>query len=133
MSLSVYQVLESVENGEGRFRTLRDVVFKTDRAGRPVFTVSGRMISFPVSWQGRRYVLKCLLDRNNERLAERNSVAVIVGQKIQQNSYLVDYRYLSNELLVFDDMGRSGYADVVLMEMSEGAKYLYVAFDEFCL
>lgn len=133
MSLSVYQVLESVENGEGRFRTLRDVVFETDRAGRPVFTVSGRMISFPVSWQGRRYVLKCLLDRNNERLAERNSVAVIVGQKIQQNSYLVDYRYLSNELLVFDDMGRSGYADVVLMEMPEGAKFLYVAFDEFCL
>ena len=133
MSLSVYQVLESVENGEGRFRSLRDVVFERDRTGRPVFTVSGRMISFPVSWQDRSYVLKCLLDRNNERLAERNSVAVIVGQKIQQNSYLVDYRYLSNELLVFDDMGRSGYADVVLMEMPEGAKYLYVAFDEFCL
>lgn len=33
MSLSVCQVLESVENEEGRFRTLRDVVFVTDRSG----------------------------------------------------------------------------------------------------
>ena len=31
MSLSVCQVLESVENEEGRFRTLRDVVFVTSR------------------------------------------------------------------------------------------------------
>lgn len=35
MSLSVCQVLESVENEEGRFRTLRDVVFVTDRSGIP--------------------------------------------------------------------------------------------------
>lgn len=133
MSLSVCQVLESVENGEGRFRTLQNVVFETDPAGCPVFTVSGRMISFPVSWQGWSYVLKCLLDRNHQRLVERNSVAVVVGQKIQQNGYLVDYRYLSNELLVFDDIGQSCYADVVLMEMPEGAKPLYIVFDELCL
>ena len=121
MSLSVCQVLESVENEEGRFRTLRDVVFVTDRSGRPVFTVSGRMISFPVSWQGCGYVLTCLLDRDHERFVRYSRVAGIIAQRIRKSTCLVDYRYLSQELLVFDDLGQSRYTDVVLMAFPRGA------------
>lgn len=132
MSLSVCQVLESVENEEGRFRTLRDVVFVTDRSGHPVFTVSGRMISFPVSWQRCGYVLTCLLDRDHERFIRYSRIAEIIAQRSRKSTCLVDYRYLSQELLVFDDLGQSRYTDVVLMEMPRGAKRLDTVFDELC-
>ena len=132
MSLSVCQVLESVENEEGRFRTLRDVVLVTDRSGRPVFTVSGRMISFPVSWQRCGYVLTCLLDRDHERFIRYSRIAEIIAQRSRKSTCLVDYRYLSQELLVFDDLGQSCYTDVVLMEMPRGAKRLDTVFDELC-
>lgn len=132
MSLSVCQVLESVENEEGRFRTLRDVVFVTDRSGHPVFTVSGRMISFPVSWQRCGYVLTCLLDRDHERFIRYSRIAEIIAQRSRKSTCLVDYRYLSQELLVFDDLGQSRYTDVLLMEMPRGAKRLDTVFDELC-
>lgn len=52
MALSIYNLIESVCNPAGRFKTLREIGVKTDEKGDPVFSYSGTTISFSVVWKG---------------------------------------------------------------------------------
>lgn len=66
MALSIYNLIESVCNPAGRFKTLREIGVKTDEKGDPVFSYSGTTISFSVVWKGRSYLLKCSLREEQE-------------------------------------------------------------------
>ena len=120
MALSIYNLIESVCNPAGRFKTLREIGVKTDEKGDPVFSYSGTTISFSVVWKGRSYLLKCSLREEQENtLSWRRIAAYLQGIR---SSFLVGYYYLSGEMLVFNDRGAAGYIDVVLMEYPRSSR-----------
>lgn len=75
MALSIYNLIESVCNPAGRFKTLREIGVKTDEKGDPVFSYSGTTISFSVVWKGRSYLLKCSLREEQENTLSWRRIA----------------------------------------------------------
>lgn len=131
MALSIYNLIESVCNPAGRFKTLREIGVKTDEKGDPVFSYSGTTISFSVVWKGRSYLLKCSLREEQENTLSWRRIAAYL-QRIR-SSFLVGYYYLSGEMLVFNDRGAAGYIDVVLMEYPDHMQPLDEFLEKACM
>ena len=116
MGLAIHNLIESVCNPSGRFKVLDGIRVKTDSKGDPVFLYKDKSVCFWVDWNGNGYVLKSFLHSREPVKASLQQIAEYlegIG-----SPFLVDYIYLSDEMLVFDDSGNSCYVDVVLMEYS---------------
>ena len=98
---------------------------KTDSKGDPVFLYKDRSVCFWVDWNGNGYVLKCFLHCQESDKASLQQIAEYLEGI--NSPFLVDYVYLNDEMLVFDDSGNSYYIDVVLMGYSSEM----VPMDEF--
>ena len=115
MGLAIHNLIESVCNPSGRFKVLDGIRVKTDSKGDPVFLYKDKSVCFWVDWNGNGYVLKSFLHSREPVKASLQQIAEYlegIG-----SPFLVDYIYLSDEMLVFDDSGNSCYVDVVLMEI----------------
>ncbi len=118
MICAVNNIIETLYNPQCRFRTLEGLLLDSAGIDDPVFSYGGAVANFRVRWRGKPYLLKCFLDRREEVTEALKRVSAYVsGLPV---SYLVDYRYLGNEMLVFDDFDRAHWVDVVLMERPEG-------------
>ncbi len=130
MICTVNNIIETLYNPEGRFRTLTDLVVEDAQIYDPVFSYGGAIVSFRVWWKNRPYWLKCFLNRSTiSEVALRRVAAQVMSMN---TPYLVDYQYWGNEMLIFDDLEQPRYIDVVLMERPEGellSRYLAEASD----
>lgn len=125
MGLAIHNLIESVCNPSGRFKMLDGIRVKTDSKGDPVFLYKDRSVCFWVDWNGNGYVLKCFLHCQESDKASLQQIAEYLEGI--NSPFLVDYVYLNDEMLVFDDSGNSYYIDVVLMGYSSEM----VPMDEF--
>ncbi len=130
MVCTVNNIIETLYNPEGRFRTLTGLTLEDAQIYDPVFSYGGAIVSFKVWWNHRPYWLKCFLNRSTiSEVALRRVAAQVMSM---DTPYLVDYQYWGNEMLIFDDLEQPRYIDVVLMERPEGellSRYLAEASD----
>lgn len=107
------QYLESISNSEGLFCTLSgvDVVDETYCSGNfgTVFRIT--------TDQGDR-ALKCFTRPQHGRLAAYEKIA----EAIRPSEYIVEYRYLNDEIFVYDDDNQEcgRYYPVLLMDWVDG-------------
>lgn len=118
MVCTVNNIIETLYNPEGRFRTLRGLTLDDAQIYDPVFSYGGAIVSFKVWWQHKPYLLKCFLNRDGISDVALRQVASHVMSL--DAPYLVDYQYWGDEMLIFDDLEQARYIDVVLMERPEG-------------
>ena len=120
MALAIHNLLETVCNPAGRFKMLDGIEVARDEFDDPVFSVTGKTTCFPVRWGDRSYVLKCFVRSQQDSKMVFRQIAEYLERVT--SPFLVDYVYLSEEMLVFNDNGESYYTDVILMEYPEGMK-----------
>lgn len=130
MITSINNLIETISNPEGRFLTLQGIYAEVDSVGIPIFTIRSGMVCFRTIWRGKRYMLKCRLVHDDK--FKKRMVDVCRRLNNVRPSYLVECRYLSDEMLIFDDLGSAFRVDVMIMEIAEGvtlSKYLAHACD----
>lgn len=130
MALAIHNLLETVCNPAGRFKMLDGIEVARDEFDDPVFSVTGKTTCFPVRWGDSSYVLKCFVRSQQDSKMVFRQIAEYLERVT--SPFLVDYVYLSEEMLVFNDNGESYYTDVILMEYPEGMKTLDEFMDEAC-
>lgn len=111
---STSQYIETLLNPEGLFQTLLGVsVLDGDE---PEFRSGNFGVVFKVSTLDGTRALKCFTQAQAGRLTayERISSAV------KPSEYMVDYRFLDNEIYVFDDCNNGQYYPILLMDWIEG-------------
>lgn len=59
----IVQYLDAIQQGAGSFDKLAGIVIERDEKGNPVFISGCNTVIFRVSWQGKRYGLKCFTSR----------------------------------------------------------------------
>ena len=119
MLISINNILETVCNPAGRFRTLTGIVPRYGENQEHNFLYSQGVACFAVMWEGKDYILKTIF--NNARFPEKGLRQVSAWLHNRPNPYFGDYRYLGNEMLVYDDAGNGHYCDIVLAEEAGGA------------
>lgn len=118
MAVTISQYIEAVQNPNGRFRTLKGIYPVTDESGEPRMTTGDICADFEVVFDGKPYILKCLLGasaKHGERLKE-----VSLFTQLIQTPFLVPYKYLEDEVTVFDTDGQPVTADVLLCAKPDG-------------
>ena len=118
MPVTINNIIETLLNPAGRFISLGDIAPRQDREGDPLFTYNGKTADFRIHWQQQDYVLKVAVSRQSNpdfSFAPLESVFREVPR-----DYLVDYRFLPTEMLVFDEAGNGHFLDIVLMQLPEG-------------
>ncbi len=96
------QYLFSIEDPYGLFRTLDDLVFERDAAGRIRYMVGNTAVNFPVHRAGAKYSLRCYF-HPTKRLKR------IYGEEL-----------LERELFLYDTPPHGRWVDVVLTPWIEG-------------
>lgn len=96
------QYLFSVEDSYGLFRTLEDLRFEHDEAGRISYRIGNSAITFPVWHEGTKYALRCYF-RPTEQLRR------IYGEEL-----------LRRELFLYDAPPHGRWVDVVFTPWIEG-------------
>lgn len=131
MSISINNIIETLCNPAGRFTSLEGIRLKPDEHGEAMFSFSGKTVDFQVWWNEESYVLKCCMrEQSGIQISPEKINAILDGYSC---SYLVDYRFLPAEMLIFDNMGTAHSVDVTLMKMPEGMpmdKFLVRACDD---
>ncbi len=109
---------ETMLHPQGRFGTLDQVVPAHDRHGEPDYTAGNHSVVFRVTVGDRMCALKCYTRENLQRK--------VLHQKIDDYfekhpaEYWVGFRYLEDEMMVFDALGGAGRYPVLLMDYVEG-------------
>lgn len=130
MMLSIDQLLETLSNPEGRFKTLLGIHLENEN-GEPGYLLrsGGAVAIFRVWLEERSCELSCALKNREQR-----SVSACLRANFLQRitaPYLVDYEFHGQEMLLFDTMGNSFDIDVVLTERPQGVG-LDKALSELC-
>lgn len=99
--LTIASIVDAVASSYSVWRTLQGVEPEMCD-GRPRYVVGNAAVSFPVRWDGGRYMLKCYT-RSSDRLG------AIYGEAFH-----------SRELCVIDFTGRNYWIDCLLTEYVEG-------------
>lgn len=130
MMLSIDQLLETLSNPEGRFKTLSGIHLENEN-GEPGYLLrsGGAVAIFRVWLEERSCELSCAL-KNREQRSVSACLRVNFLQRITA-PYLVDYEFHGQEMLLFDTMGNSFDIDVVLTERPQGVG-LDKALSELC-
>lgn len=122
--MNVTSFIESLNNSEGRFRTLRGVFALRGADGEPLVTTDELSVCCEVSVGGGRYFLRTLLhptDSLTERLREVSEFT----QRIN-SPFLTPQLLLPAEMLVFNAAGTAEWIDVVLQQIPAGERLEHV-------
>ncbi len=111
---SVTQIIRSVENPHGMFRTLEGVRAARDYMGRAAMSAGRNAAVFRVETSGREMSLKCYIR------PPRSGRAVCDYLQTAQSPCLARPRYLEGELYVYDHNGEGRYHDVEVCEWVHG-------------
>lgn len=117
MNLTDY--IESVQNPEGRFRSLKGVFAVTDN-GRLRMVAGAESVAFEVVVDGARHILRCFTKvdiARDERLRELSAYTSHIACP-----HIVPQIFLDEEMLVFDTAGRSAWVSVLIQLVPDGER-----------
>lgn len=115
---SIRQYIEALDNPAARFRTLGRFTCERDGTGAPRVLSGNNAAVFCIEMQGSAYGLKCFT-RPSPGLEERYACASAYLEK-SACPYLTPFRFLRDEIYVFDEAGRGAYYPVLLAPWVEG-------------
>lgn len=127
---TIWQYIESIANPDGLFGSLLHV-----EAGKGEASYSSGSYGtvFPIQIEGKPCALKCFTRHQPGRTeAYRRISAFLNTGSYPASPYLVPFRWLDDELLVFDDTGYATAQSLLLMEWVEG-KSLTAFLDQIAL
>ncbi len=119
MAVHLSNIIESILNPNGRFRTLDGIYGIRDKDGEPAMTLGELTADFDTVWNGGQYTLRCFL-RPEGRNAELRDISVFTRHI--ECSFLTPHLFLEGEMLVFDTTDKPVYVDVVLQEKPGGQR-----------
>ena len=112
---TICRYMEAVGDSWHRFRTWGEVRPEYDAQGRPSFRAGNYSVVFRVCREdGRKYALKCYM------YAPFRAEAIYADLAERRLPYLIEARYLPDELLVDDEAGTGSRYPVVVMEWIDG-------------
>lgn len=120
MNIALSNLIESILNPNGRFRTLSGIYAVRKDDGEPSMTLSELTVRFDTVWNGCEYTLKYFLYPDAERNSSLRELSVYTEHI--ECRHLTPYIYLENEMLVFDMLENAGYVDVVLQRKPAGSR-----------
>ncbi|MDL2230704.1 WG repeat-containing protein, partial [Alistipes sp. OttesenSCG-928-L06] len=119
MNADIDHYLETVCNPQGRFRTLTDLVFIPDNRGRPEFRAGSNAVIFSVCADGQKSAMKCYTKPAESRKNRLETLAQYLNPL--NSTYLSRFKFLRDEMYVFDHRGHGTFRDILLTEWAEGA------------
>lgn len=124
MGISISNILESVCNPQGRFRSLEGIYPLGDEHGTPrILSSSNSQVRFPVKWNGSEYVMQVFLSDDSQRMEKlRELMRIIDGA---DSPYLTEFNALPSEITVFDSSAEAHYCDITLTRTPPGAALAY--------
>ena len=131
MILSVSSIIESLSTAPERFRQLAELEAHRDRNGLPLFLCTPTTAEFYIRWHRHNYLLQCPLYEDETQQVDQQHLSAQLQQI--QSPYLLEYRYFTNEMVIFDDKTEPHMIDVTLIEMPEGSMHLRDRLEELCL
>lgn len=111
---TVSEYIDALANPHGLFRTLGAVEPETDAWGNVRFIAGGNAVVFRVAADERQLMLKCYIR------PPRHSREVYGWLATHPDPLLSPARLLTEELYVYDALGRGAYHDVVVAEWVDG-------------
>ena len=112
---AIGRYVEALGAPYGLFRTLGDVSPEYDACGAPIFIAGNYAAVFRIrTADGKRRALKCYI----RPTGYAEAICEALGRV--RSPYLVECRYLPDELYVFDLAGQGSYRSVMLMEWADG-------------
>lgn len=119
MIASIDQLLETLANPEGRFKTLEGIHLESEN-GEPHYSLhcGGAVAVFRVWWNSRPYELRFPLKDYERRNVQARQRAAYLQQV--RAPYLAEYLFRGGEMLLFDASERFHYVDMVLAERPQG-------------
>lgn len=119
--ISIDQLLETLGNPEGRFKSLTGLHLENQNGETNyVLRSGGSVATFRVWLEERSCELSCSL-RDTEQRSVRACQRANYLQRIS-TPYLINYEFHGQEMLLFDAMGRPFDVDVVLTERPLGVR-----------
>ncbi len=120
--ITIGAYIESLLDGSGRFRTLRELHPETDHNGLPLFSVSGDTVRFSVMHEGRTKSLRCPLtaDRKHFMAADIDRILNITNKN---NPYMAPCEVRKGEMLVFDTAAAPRWNDIMLCDRPDGVPF----------
>lgn len=115
MQLTLNDYLESVNNPNGRFRTLEDIYPVIGADGNPVMFAEGGLGVFRCICMKEECLLICFLTPGQGQRTRYMETAMFT--KLADSPYIPPLRYLEKEMLVFDSWGRPHYVDVAVKKV----------------
>lgn len=115
---TTWQYIESIANPDGLFGSL----FRVEaEEGELNYSSGSYGTVFPIRVQGKRCALKCFTRHQPGRTeAYRQISSLLNTDPYRASPYLVPFRWLDDELVVFDDSGNANTQSVLLMEWVDG-------------
>jgi hypothetical protein len=117
MNLTNY--MESVQNPEGRFRTLQGVFAVKDN-GRPRMAAGAESVVFEVVVGGVPHIMRCFFASDTARDERMRELSAYTGHIACP--HLVPQLFLEGEMLVFDNFDRPVWADILLQRVPDGER-----------
>lgn len=118
MEITVDNILESISNPQGKFRTLEGIYAAGDNNGIPYHTFSDPFVRFLTVWNGKSRILLVPLT-DTSKMKEAFELA---GKT--KSPYLIWCSYIEAELTVFDDNGQPHSLDVIVYDNPPGRSLL---------
>ena len=119
MAIHLSNIIESILNPNGRFRTLDGIYGIRNGDGEPAMTLSELTADFDTVWNGGEYTLRCFLCPNG-RNGELGDLSVFTRHI--ECAFLLPHLFLEGEMLVFDTADKPVWVDVVLQEKPGGQR-----------
>lgn len=120
MAIQLTNIIETVMNPNGRFRTLGGIYPVLTQGGEPSMEISELNVRFDVVWNGVPHTLKCYPRPDAERTRRLREISVYTERIACP--HLTPHIFLENEMLVFDDTDTPVYTDVVLHRKPAGER-----------
>ncbi|MCC8087673.1 MAG: WG repeat-containing protein [Rikenellaceae bacterium] len=115
---SVNNYIESLLSPVGRFRTLSGIIPERRSFEYPVAINYNDVVDFPVTIEGTGMcTLRCKLKGEPLNNIRNITTAKYIGD--HKFPFLLDYKVLPEEILVFTANGQSDYYDIVIMERTD--------------
>ncbi|MCC8019841.1 MAG: WG repeat-containing protein [Rikenellaceae bacterium] len=115
----INNLIESVRNTDGRFRTLRSKMYPVLRDGDPVMYSGRGFCDFSMELDGQGVRMRCFTGRKSDTRARLGAVSAFLSA-IDEPSYN-RFVYMEDELLVFDEGGGYSYLDIAVEYTPAGA------------
>jgi hypothetical protein len=119
MNIHINHYSEAVYHPFGRFQTLDSLRSVWNRRGEAEFQTGSNAVIFKVEIGGEKHAMKCYTKADTRRTDHRKTVAGYLNRL--NSAYLTPFKWLDQEIYIFDDFGKGSWQPVTLSKWVEGA------------